>query len=87
MTSDNKRSVNTCTFPDGTVVPGNYLVTWSPYTFGRLASIWGEDVLEFRPERWLSEPDANGVRSLQQKSPYAFPQFNAGQTEAHIARL
>jgi cytochrome P450 len=35
-------------------------------------------VLEFRPERFLSDADENGVRTIVQPSPYAFPAFNAG---------
>jgi cytochrome P450 len=38
----------------------------------------GEDALEFKPDRWLTDADSNGVRTLIQKSPFAFPQFNAG---------
>lgn len=79
IATDNKRAVNESTFPDGTVVPAGHVVTFSPYTMGRLESIWGPDVLEFKPERWLSEElDEAGRRTIVQKSAYAFPQFNAG---------
>jgi cytochrome P450 len=30
-----------CTFPNGTRVPAGHIVSYSPYIFGRLESIWG----------------------------------------------
>ena len=41
------------------------------YHLARQTSIWGEDALEFRPERWL---DAN----KEPVSQYQFVTFNAG---------
>ena len=35
-------------------------------------------MLEFRPERFLSDADENGVRTLVQPSQYAFPAFHCG---------
>uniref|UniRef100_A0A0D9XNV5 Cytochrome P450 n=1 Tax=Leersia perrieri TaxID=77586 RepID=A0A0D9XNV5_9ORYZ len=40
---------------------------------GRLASIWGEDCMEYRPERWL---DDGGV--FRPASPFRFTVFHAG---------
>jgi len=31
-----------CTFPDGTKVPAGHIVSYSPYIFGRMESIWGQ---------------------------------------------
>ena len=54
------------------VIPGMPLV-YQPYVFGRNPKYWGEDALEFKPERWLN--DAGEVR---QESEGKFPQFNGG---------
>uniref|UniRef100_A0A0E0P4Z3 Cytochrome P450 n=1 Tax=Oryza rufipogon TaxID=4529 RepID=A0A0E0P4Z3_ORYRU len=43
------------TLPDSTLVHADWSVTYNAYAMGRLAAIWGEDCLEYRPERWLSE--------------------------------
>uniref|UniRef100_A0A0E0QVS4 Uncharacterized protein n=1 Tax=Oryza rufipogon TaxID=4529 RepID=A0A0E0QVS4_ORYRU len=39
------------TLPDGTLVHTGWSVTYNAYAMGRLAAIWGEDCLEYRPER------------------------------------
>ncbi|KAK1278974.1 Cytochrome P450 86B1 [Acorus gramineus] len=41
---------------------------------GRLESIWGNDCLEYRPERWLGEED--GV--FKAESSFKYPVFHAG---------
>ena len=41
--------------PDGTVLKKGGLVTYVPYSAGRMTELWGEDANEFRPERWLKE--------------------------------
>lgn len=41
--------------PDGTKVPPGVAVGLNPYIINRNASVWGEDVETFRPERWLQE--------------------------------
>uniref|UniRef100_A0A0D9WLC5 Cytochrome P450 n=1 Tax=Leersia perrieri TaxID=77586 RepID=A0A0D9WLC5_9ORYZ len=46
----------------------NYMI----YAMGRMTYLWGEDALEFRPERWI----VNGI--FQQESPFKFVSFNAG---------
>lgn len=75
--ADNKVSVAACTLPDGTRLPPNHLVAYSPYTLGRLPTIWGDDCLTFKPERFIST-DEEGRRTLIQPSPYVYPVFNAG---------
>eukprot|EP00644_Phytophthora_capsici_P013042 jgi/Phyca11/503980/fgenesh2_kg.PHYCAscaffold_5_\ len=57
-------------FPDGTFVPAGAEIVYSPWCMGRSEVFWGEDYLEFRPERWL-EMD-------KRPSAYEFPAFQAG---------
>jgi fatty acid omega-hydroxylase len=71
---DSKHVVADDVLPDGTFVPAGSSVTYSIYATGRMRSTWGEDCLEFRPERWLS-PD--GKRFTMHDS-YRFVAFNAG---------
>ncbi|XP_047970420.1 cytochrome P450 86A1 [Salvia hispanica] len=61
--------------PDGTAVPAGSTVTYSIYSVGRMKSIWGEDCLDFKPERWIS---AAGDRFEAPKDAYKFVAFNAG---------
>ncbi|EAY82190.1 hypothetical protein OsI_37391 [Oryza sativa Indica Group] len=61
------------TLPDGTLLRAGWSVTYSAYAMGRLAAIWGEDCLEYRPERWLGDDGA-----FQPASPFRFTVFHAG---------
>ncbi|KAJ4705176.1 putative Cytochrome P450 [Melia azedarach] len=58
--------------PDGTFVKKGTRVTYHPYAMGRIKEIWGEDCLEFKPERWLK----NGV--FFPENPFKYPVFQAG---------
>ncbi|KAK6163575.1 hypothetical protein DH2020_000439 [Rehmannia glutinosa] len=58
--------------PDGTFVGKGTRVTYHPYAMGRMERIWGEDCLEFKPERWLQ----SGV--FKQVNPFKYPVFQAG---------
>ncbi|KAF1790015.1 Cytochrome P450 [Phytophthora cactorum] len=40
-------------FPDGTFVPANTDISIGLFSCRRLASVWGEDALEFKPERFI----------------------------------
>ncbi|XP_010533650.1 PREDICTED: cytochrome P450 86A7 [Tarenaya hassleriana] len=73
---DSKYVVNDDVLPDGTFVPKGSNVTYSIYSMGRMKFIWGEDCLEFKPERWiLSNSDIDTeIRNNQ----YKFVAFNAG---------
>nr|GFC36753.1 cytochrome P450 86A22-like [Tanacetum cinerariifolium] len=48
--------------------------TYSIYSTGRMKFIWGDDVLEFRPERWLSGDE----KKFEIKDQFRFVSFNAG---------
>ncbi|KAM4105217.1 hypothetical protein ACJW30_06G215300 [Castanea mollissima] len=71
---DSKHVVSDDVLPDGTFVPAGSSVTYSIYATGRMRSTWGEDCLEFRPERWLS---SDGNKFVMHDS-YRFVAFNAG---------
>ncbi|KAL3624154.1 hypothetical protein CASFOL_032970 [Castilleja foliolosa] len=72
---DFKYVVSDDVLPDGTVVPAGSTVTYSIYSIGRMKSVWGEDCMEFKPERWLS---AGGDRFEPPKDGYQFLAFNGG---------
>ncbi|KAL1190300.1 Alkane hydroxylase MAH1 [Cardamine amara subsp. amara] len=59
--------------PSGHKVEANSKILFCLYSLGRMKSVWGEDALEFKPERWISE---NG-KSVHEPS-YKFLSFNAG---------
>ncbi|KAL3649561.1 hypothetical protein CASFOL_005964 [Castilleja foliolosa] len=71
---DSKHVVADDVLPDGTFVPAGSSVTYSIYSAGRMRSAWGEDCLEFKPERWLS-PDGD---KFMMHDAYKFVAFNAG---------
>ncbi|GAB9474666.1 Cytochrome p450 86a2, partial [Globisporangium polare] len=57
--------------PDGTFVPAGTDVSYCAYFMGRNnAALWGDDQLEFRPERWLE--------MKTRPSAFEFPVFQAG---------
>ncbi|GLJ54455.1 hypothetical protein SUGI_1169500 [Cryptomeria japonica] len=58
--------------PDGTQTEKGAQVWYSIYSCGRLESVWGEDCLEFRPERWLQN------ERFVRQSDFKFAVFNAG---------
>ncbi|KAG6553429.1 hypothetical protein Mapa_005164 [Marchantia paleacea] len=59
-------------FPDGTPIKRGEFVSYASYAMGRLKCLWGPDVDEFKPERWLK----NGV--FQPQSPFKLTAFQAG---------
>ncbi|XP_040999452.1 cytochrome P450 704C1-like [Juglans microcarpa x Juglans regia] len=61
------------TLPDGYNVKKGDMVAYQPYAMGRMKFIWGDDALEFKPERWLNE---DGI--FQPESPFKFTAFQAG---------
>ncbi|EYU25023.1 hypothetical protein ABFS82_06G041100 [Erythranthe guttata] len=73
LPADGKMCFSDDTFPDGFSIKKGHLVSYVPYSMGRMKSLWGEDAEEYRPERWLDE---NGI--FQQESPFKFTAFQAG---------
>ncbi|XP_073051144.1 cytochrome P450 86A22-like [Primulina eburnea] len=71
---DSKHVVADDILPDGTFVPAGSSITYSIYSAGRMKFIWGDDCLEFKPERWLSEDG----KKFQPKDQFQFVAFNAG---------
>ncbi|KAL3661932.1 hypothetical protein V7S43_013224 [Phytophthora oleae] len=65
-----KNAVEDDYLPDGTFVPAGVDVVYSPWYMGRNGALWGDDPLEFRPERWLE--------MSKRPSAYEFPAFQAG---------
>ncbi|XP_021800943.1 cytochrome P450 86A8-like [Prunus avium] len=71
---DSKHVVRDDILPDGTFVPAGSSVTYSIYATGRMKSTWGDDCLEFRPERWLSLDSKRFIMHDSNK----YVAFNAG---------
>ncbi|XP_043697556.1 cytochrome P450 86A2-like [Telopea speciosissima] len=60
--------------PDGTFVAAGSKIMYSIYSAGRMEWTWGEDCMEFRPERWLSADE----KSYEAKDEFKYVAFNAG---------
>ncbi|KAL2903426.1 Cytochrome P450 86B1 [Bienertia sinuspersici] len=58
--------------PDGMSIQKGHRVLYHVYAVGRIKSIWGEDCLEFKPERWLN----NG--QFVSENQFKYLVFNAG---------
>lgn len=69
---DSKFCENDDVLADGTFVARGTRVTYHPYAMGRMERIWGEDRLEFKPERWLEN------RVFKQQNPFKYPVFQGG---------
>lgn len=68
---DSKFAAEDDVLPDGTFVRKGTRVTFHPYAMGRLTEAWGNDCMEFRPQRWLT----NGV--FTPEDPFKYTVFNA----------
>jgi cytochrome P450 len=55
------------------ILPKSTIVSYTPYHFHRLSSVWGLDAMDFKPERWL---DLDG--KVKVESQFKFLSFNAG---------
>ncbi|KAG7022666.1 Cytochrome P450 94B3, partial [Cucurbita argyrosperma subsp. argyrosperma] len=76
---DSKHAIVNDCLPDGTLVQAGDKVTYFPYGMGRMEAVWGKDRFEFKPSRWLLEPEGRGRRrGVKLASPYKFPIFQAG---------
>lgn len=71
---DSKHVISDDLLPDGTFVPAGSSITYSIYSAGRMKYIWGEDSLEFRPERWISQDG----QKFEPHDQFKFVAFNAG---------
>ncbi|KAK9707226.1 hypothetical protein RND81_07G181300 [Saponaria officinalis] len=58
--------------PDGTKVKAGGMVTYVPYSMGRMEYNWGPDAAVFKPDRWLKD----GL--FLNASPFKFTAFQAG---------
>ncbi|KAL5207232.1 hypothetical protein ABZP36_031667 [Zizania latifolia] len=70
---DFKEALADDVLPDGTVVRARQRVIYNTYAMGRDPAAWGEDHLEFRPERWM-----RGGAFAGGESPFKYVVFNAG---------
>ncbi|KAK1283283.1 hypothetical protein QJS10_CPB21g00591 [Acorus calamus] len=57
--------------PDGTQVKAGGMVTYVPYSMGRMEYLWGPDASAFKPERWFHDGNFQNV------SPFKFTAFQA----------
>ena len=71
---DSKHVIADDILPSGAFVPAGSSITYSIYAIGRMKFVWGEDCLEFKPERWLS---LDG-KKMEAHDAYRFVAFNAG---------
>ncbi|XP_022972834.1 cytochrome P450 704B1 [Cucurbita maxima] len=58
--------------PDGTKVRAGGMVTYVPYSMGRMEYNWGSDATSFNPQRWLKQD------VFHNESPFKFTAFQAG---------
>uniref|UniRef100_A0A453P072 Cytochrome P450 n=1 Tax=Aegilops tauschii subsp. strangulata TaxID=200361 RepID=A0A453P072_AEGTS len=71
---DFKEALQDDVLPDGTAIRARQRVIYNTYAIGRDPAAWGEDCLEFRPERWMKGGDFAGGA----ESPFKYVVFNAG---------
>lgn len=70
---DFKEAIEDDVLPDGSVVRARQRVIYNTYAMGRDQASWGEDCMEFRPERWM-----RGGAFAGGESPFKYVVFNAG---------
>ncbi|KAF5188445.1 Cytochrome p450 [Thalictrum thalictroides] len=49
-----KEALHEDVLPDGTVVRPKMMIIMSTFAMARMKSLWGNDCLEFKPERWIT---------------------------------
>lgn len=59
--------------PDGTKIKAGGMVTYVPYSMGRMEYNWGPNAASFNPERWFHD----GV--LKNESPFKFTAFQVNK--------
>ncbi|KAL5703792.1 hypothetical protein ACHQM5_022299 [Ranunculus cassubicifolius] len=70
---EHKKPLHADVLPSGHKVGPNTKIFPLIYAMGRMETIWGEDCLEFKPERWISEQ--GGIAYVPS---YKFMSFNSG---------
>ncbi|CAH2075979.1 unnamed protein product [Thlaspi arvense] len=68
-----KSPIKSDVLPSGHRIDANSNIIIPLYALGRMRSVWGEDALEFKPERWVSE-----TGGLRHEPSSKFLAFNAG---------
>jgi len=58
--------------PDGSKVKAGGMITYVPYSMGRMEYNWGSDAAAFNPDRWFRDG------TFQTASPFKFTAFQAG---------
>ncbi|KAL4375795.1 hypothetical protein GQ457_02G010250 [Hibiscus cannabinus] len=70
---NHKEPLKADVLPSGHRVHPNTKVLFNLYSMGRMKWVWGEDCLEFKPERWINERGG-----IKHEPSYKFPCFGAG---------
>ncbi|ESQ38663.1 hypothetical protein EUTSA_v10029295mg [Eutrema salsugineum] len=70
---ERKSPVKPDVLPSGHKIEANSNILIPIYTLGRMRAVWGEDAVEFKPERWISE-----TGGLRHEPSFKFLSFNAG---------
>ncbi|CAN6830846.1 unnamed protein product [Brassica oleracea var. botrytis] len=68
-----KSPIKSDVLPSGHKVDANSIIIIPIYVLGRMRSVWGDDTLEFKPERWISE-----TGGLRHEPSFKFLAFNSG---------
>ncbi|KAG0053286.1 hypothetical protein BGZ83_001386 [Gryganskiella cystojenkinii] len=66
-----RQSVEEDVLPNGYYIPAKTMVSYSAYTTHRMKEYWGEDALDFDPDRW-------GPERVGSIKPFMFVPFHAG---------
>ncbi|CAN8324096.1 unnamed protein product [Cochlearia groenlandica] len=70
---ERKSPVISDVLPSGHNVKSNLNIMIFIYAMGRMKAIWGEDAMDFKPERWISE-----TGGFKHEPSFKFLSFNAG---------
>ncbi|KAL0731824.1 hypothetical protein Bca4012_027918 [Brassica carinata] len=70
---ERKSPIKPDVLPSGHKVKPAANIMFFIYAMGRMKTIWGEDAMEFKPERWISE-----TGGFKHQPSYKFLTFNAG---------